>query len=238
MNWVVSDSAGSLLAWLEFKGQRADQPELVVYDTSTGALTARQQVEVADGNSATIVALAGRAVFVNEDERGHEAAVPLTRYDLDSGSLDAVSGKDLSSAVRGVPRALAVGPVSNGRVVGSPAPRLGGPPMTERLDVTGSVIEYLHDPGSGEWVEITVPEGSEFQNLWFTQWLDDDSFVASTYIGKPTGDLLLCRISAGRCDVVVDSATWRVDALLPGPHNVGSELALGRAIDEYQRQQR
>jgi hypothetical protein len=237
-DWVVGDTAGSLLAWLEFKGQRADQPELVVYDTSTGALTARQQVEVADGNSATIVALAERAVFVNEDERGHEAAVPSARYDVDSGSLDAISGKDLSSAVRGVPRALAVGPVGNGRVIGAPAPRLGGPPMTERLDVTGSVIEYLHDPASGEGVEITVPEGSEFQNLWFIQWLDDDSFVASTYIGKPTGHLLLCRISAGRCDVVVDSATWRVDALLPGPNNVGSELALDRAIDGYQRQRR
>jgi hypothetical protein len=177
-------------------------------------------------------------VFVNEDERGHEAAVPLARFDLDSGSLGAVSGKQLSSAVRGVARALAVGPISNGRVVGAPEPSIGGPPMTETLDVAESVIEYLHDPGSGEPVEITVPEGSEPQDLWFTQWLDDDSFVASTYIGKPTGDLLLCRISAGRCDVVVDSATWRVDALLPGPDNVGSELALGRAIDEYQRQQR
>jgi hypothetical protein len=230
----VTDSAGSLLAWLEFRDRRGHEPELVVYDSSSHAMVAREPLDVAAGNDPTIVAVTDREVFVAEAPRGQ---VPLRRFDLDSGSLEPATGQDLAAAVRGVPRALAVGPVSNGLVVGAPEPTFGGPPMTESLGVVGSEIENLHDPGTREWVDITVPKGSDPQDLWFIQWLDDDSFTAATYVGKPIGDLLVCRISAGRCDVVVEADTWRVPALLPGPDNFGAELALGRAIEEHRRPQ-
>ncbi len=67
-DWVITDTAGSLLAWLEYPGQRPDRPELVVYDSARRVVLHRRPIEVGDGGSATVLALAGRAIFLGVDE--------------------------------------------------------------------------------------------------------------------------------------------------------------------------
>ena len=66
--------------------------------------------------------------------------------------------------------------------------------------------------------------------LRFVQWLDDDRFTLIAGNPARAGDLLVCRIIEGRCDVVLDRSTWTIEPLLPGHGGVGAELALMRAM--------
>ena len=226
-DWVAGDSEGSLVAWLEFPAQR-DRPELVVYDSATRTVVGRRQIEVAD-DGARVVAVAGGAVFVAGDGNGW--APRFLRYDVDSGALDPARARDVEDARRRVDPLLLVGlSADSGAPLAAPTQVSDFTTTVETLDVRGGMLDRLRDPRTGEPVEITVPDENEGEErLWFTQWLDDDRFVLASSIGKPTGDLLVCRIAAGRCDLVINRETWG-DVLLPGNGGVGSELALGPAI--------
>ena len=79
---------------------------------------------------------------------------------------------------------------------------------------------------TGERLRVSVPDGYDGEAMGVFQWLDDDRFAlvvpgppASERV--PTGDLLVCRISAGQCRTV---ASGEQDWLLPGPFGgVGAE---------------
>lgn len=43
-DWVANDASGPLLAWMEFRDQRIDRPELVVFDTAGRDEVAREPV--------------------------------------------------------------------------------------------------------------------------------------------------------------------------------------------------
>lgn len=240
-DWVANDASGPLLAWMEFRDQRIDRPELVVFDTAGRDEVAREPVSVAagnttvtpSGNTAVVVAISGRQVFVAERQRGGPApGMPLSRYDLDSGSFEPVGDGELDAALRSAPRALVVGPsAADGALL------LDNPPSgldTGVRTVGGVVVRHsalhrLRDPHTGEAVEITVPEGYEAQHLWFTGWLDDDRFSMVSDAG--TGEVLACRISAARCRVVVGGfgLEEKGPALTPGAGLRGWEMAYGRA---------
>lgn len=235
--WVAGGDAGSLLAWMEFTDQRVDRPELVVYDTAVGGVVARQPVPVADGNSALVADVVDRQVFVEEDDRGSFDPTPVFRYDLDSGDLAQVSDTEVDQARRsGVP-ALVVGSATHGEVVHTPARPLSGRGVVGTLGVRDSRLDGLRDPHTGDAVEISVPETYVDGDMWFTQWLDDDRFVLST--GAGLGELLLCSISAARCDPVVEGLTLSGagPAITPGDALRGGEHALGRAIEAYRERQ-
>ena len=239
--WVASDGSGPLLAWMEFRDQRIDRPELVVYDTAGRDEVVREPVPVAagnttitpSGNTAVVVAISGRQVFVAERQRGGPApGMPLSRYDLDSGSLEPVGDGELDAALRSAHRALVVGPSAEGGALlldNTPTGLDTGVRTVGTVVVRDSVLNRLHDPQTGEAVEITVPEAYEGQHLWFTGWLDDDRFSMASEAG--TGELLACRISAGRCRVVVDGFSWegKGPALTPGAGLRGWEYARFRA---------
>ena len=227
--WVHTDTAGSLLAWLEYRGQRPDRPELVVYDSDRRAVLDREPIEVPDQGSATILAIADRGVFLAEDPGGFPATGSLRRYDVDTGALEPVDEADVAAARRGVRRALVVGPsAEDGRLLHWEGDR-GSADSVERLTVNDSALDELVDPHTGEKVEILVPAGYADQ-LWFVQWLDDERFTVISGNPAPVGDLLVCRITEGRCDVLLDRSTWTTEPLLPGHGGVGAELALMRAM--------
>lgn len=228
-DWVVTDTAGSLLAWLEYRGQRPDRPELVVYDSSSRTVLEREPIEVPDHGSATILAIADRAVFLAQNPGGFPASDSLRRYDVDTGALEPVDKADVAAARRGVDRALVVGPsAEDGRLLHWEGDR-GYVSSVDRLIVNDSRLDELHDPRTGEKVDIRIPPGDESDQLWFVQWLDDDRFTLITG-AAPVGDLLVCRITEGRCHVLLDRSTWTTEPLLPGDGGVGGELALLRAM--------
>jgi hypothetical protein len=229
--WVASADAGSTLAWMEFPSQRVDRPELVVYDSGTRNVLARRPVEVSDRNSATVLDLVDDAVFVAEADHGSFDPTPIFRYDLDTGTLDLVVEADVEAARRDVTRALVVGSATYGELLHTPD-RTNDTRSVQTLAVDDSKLDGLRDPHTGNAVEIMVPERYDGDTLWFTQWLDDDRFALFTGVG--IGDLLVCRISAGRCEVVVEGFSGKAAALTPGDGLLGADRALVRDLSREQ----
>lgn len=228
---VVNDNAGSLLAWIEYPNRRDGAPELVVFDTGQGAVVARTpRVDDEGFPYDRVAAVAGRQVFVSVDFGSN-----LLRYDLDSGTFDEVRPAVLEAARRDGPRALVVG--------SSPQDgRLNPDELYGTIPVTDSRLDGLFDAHTGELLDLELSPGyrTGHLNVYFLQWLDDDRFtVGSSADGS--GDLLICRIGAGRCTVTVESGSWtsttypgRKAPLQPGHGGVGAELAMGRAMQAAQ----
>ena len=236
--WVITDTAGSLLAWLEYPGQRPDRPELVVYDSGSRVVLDRKPIEVVpDGGSATVLAIAGRAVFLDAQVSGPPPPGSVHRFDVDTGVLEPAAEAELAAERREVSRTLVVGPSAEASGVLHTENVYRGLNSVQRLTVNDSELEDLLDPHTGEQVKLRVPAGYESGAMWFLQWLDDTRFTLisghSADDPSPRGDLLVCRITDGRCDVRLDRSTWPTVStapLLPGQMGgVGAELALGRA---------
>lgn len=226
---VVSDSAGSLLAWVEYPDGDRGGPELVVYDTGEGAVVARTDEIDDDGFPYDqVAAVTDHQVFI-----GVDFGSTLLRYDVDSGALDEVRPAVMEAARRDGPRAL---------VVGASAPQDGrlipGDDLYGAILVVDSRLDGLFDPRTGERLDLLLPSGYQegHLNVYFVQWLDDDRF---TVVTSPdgSGDLLVCEISDDRCTVTIESDSWtstdfssRTAPLQPGHGGVGAELAMGRAL--------
>jgi len=237
-DWVITDTAGSLLAWVEYPGQRPDRPELVVYDSGSRVVLDRRPIEV-DGGSAAVLAVADRAVFLAVSTSGGRPPPdsPLRRYDVDTGALEPVDEAEFAAARRGVRRAMVVGPsVEAGRLLLHwEGDRLVNNPV-DRLTVNNSELDDVIDPHTGEQVKLRLPAG--YESVGFVQWLDDTRFTLISYISVdpggllPVGDLLVCRITEGQCDVRLDRSTWptlSTAPLLPGEGGLGAEFAMSRA---------
>lgn len=227
---VVNDSAGSLLAWLEYPTGRSGRTELVVFDSGQGAVLARTPVE----NERVIVrvaAVVGRQVFTWMD-----FGLTLFRYDLDSDTVEEVGPAVLEATRRDGPRALVVGATASQD--GRPLPD----DYTSAIPVVDSRLDGLFDPRTGERLDLLLPAGYQEGHLdvYFVQWLDDDRFTVGSS-GDGSGDLLVCEISADRCTVTIESDSWtslthpgRKSPLQPGHGGVGAELAMGRAMQAAQ----
>ena len=172
----------------------------------------------------TILAVADRGVFLTR-----ESSSPL-RYDVDAGVLEPVDEADVVAARRGATRALVVGPSGDDGTLLSWEGDRGSINTVETLTVHDSLLDELVDPHTGESVGIRVPAVYESDELWFVQWVDDDRFTLISGKGAPVGDLLVCRITQGQCDVALDRAAWTSEPLLPGHGGVGAELALLRGL--------
>jgi hypothetical protein len=214
----------------------------------------RRPIEVPDQGRATVLAIADRAIFLGENPGASPQPDSVHRYDVDTGVLEPVDEDELAAARRGVSRALVAGPSaeaggllhtegfladtgtnSAGRLTNSGTNSVG------RLTVNDGELDDLVDPHTGEQVKLRVPPGYESGQMWFLQWLDDTRFTLISVIpgrygnwpggSAPVGDLLVCRITEGRCDVRLDRSTWSTaPPLLPGQGiSVGADFASGRA---------
>jgi hypothetical protein len=231
-DWVVSGTDGSLLAWVEYPGRNLDSPELVVYDAASRSVVSREPLEVPAQTSVSVLTIVERRVFL-ESSSSSLAPLTLLRYDVDSGALQRVGAAAVEDARRSEPRALVVGPsAGQGNLLSWEGSR-GAPTTVGALEVQDSHVDGVFDPTTGEPISLEVDAGRDGARLWFTQWLDDERFVlvsSSEPYGAPTGDLLVCSIGAGRCDLELAASDWTHQPLLPGDGGVGAELALGAAM--------
>lgn len=224
-DWVVSDSSGSLLAWLEYPDRDKAAPYLVVYDAARRDVVARRPFEL---GPAAVVGIAGRDVFVAADST-------VYRHTLDSRTWDEIDTVAFEDALRAVPRVLVHG--SSGLapdVLGNAGPDPSSSAF-DRYEVHGSAVDGLFDPHTGERVDLRLPDSYEYDDtfVWFVQWLDDNRFAVLT--GQSgQGDLLTCRVDTGRCTLEIDETTWLTSQppLIPGHGAVGAEYALGQAMRE------
>lgn len=225
--WVVSDSEGSLLAWVEY----ADGgPELVVHDSSRRGVLRRAPVPtVSPRDRALVVALAGREVFVVLSRRGMRSETML-RFSVDGGPPAVVERETFAASVRAVPRALLLGPSVRNDVLGTSDGRGGhGVDFGEAIAVRDQRLQEVLDADTGTLLELELPADDPVFEVHFLQWLDDDQFTLWA-----DGDLVACQVSAGECRRVLD-ADWSFFEgdgmpLLPGEGGFGSDWALGRAL--------
>ena len=213
---LTAGEVGSLLVWL-------DGDDVVIYDTHERGVVAR--VPLNGLRLANPITPLEDAVYWTEYDDATATKLSdgkLVRYDVSTGALTPASEADYRAETR-----TAVSPIL---VVGSAEskdPATSFTVVDARLEVDASADA----PGSafvastGERLRVRVPETYDGETLDLFQWLDDDRFalVASAPgVGRaPTGDLLVCRIAAGRCHTIANGEQYW---LLPGPGaGVGGE---------------
>ena len=224
--WVVSDSSGSLLAWVEPGGGDA-VPELVVYDSRERRVVTREPVPVEGRRGKPVpVGLAGRDVFVIQDQVRQGYGPIWLRFAVDGGAPVEVDSGSYDAATRAVPRALVLG--KTGEVLGV-SDGMGRHLVDfDAIELRGQRMVDVLDPSSDEPLTFEFPAGDPVYEAVFWQWLDDDQFVV--WAG---GDLMACQISTGSCRLVVDG-NWAIgqrDApLMPGDEGIGGDWALAAAL--------
>jgi hypothetical protein len=222
--WVVSDSAGSLLAWAE-PGDGAAAPELVVYDSSERREVMRESIPVQGRrDKPLVVGLAGREVFVIQDTL-QQGTARWFRFSVDGAAPVEVDSASYEEASRAVARALVLG--RTGEVLGISDGTRRHVMEYDAIEVRDHRMVDLVDPSGDVPVAVELPAGEPAREVVFWQWLDDDQFVVWA-----NGDLLACQVSAGTCRAVVDGnwAIGRRDApLMPGDEGIGGDWALARA---------
>jgi len=208
---------GSLLAW--FTSTNNDYWDgIVVYDTHEQAVVAQLPVvedELA-GNYKQLLPPVGDAVYWTE--RTGTTLPPFavtTRYDVSAQTQTTVSRADYLAELESSPRTLVGGgPYTTGADAGTLWHLTGS---GSRLDAIASVQDSrtlmpYFDSRTGQRLRLDVPTRYDGTWMYPFQWLDDDRFAivaARGDSGSPTGELLVCRISAGDCRVAVDdSAHW------------------------------
>ena len=225
--WVVSDSAGSLLAWVDHSREDAT-PELVVYDSRARRVVMSEPVPVPrPRDQSIVVGLAGSDVFVLQGQRGRVDRPPTwLRFSVDGGFPAEVDSESYDAATRATRRALVLGRTHEVLGVSDGMPR--HVMELDAIEVREQRMSDVLDAGSGEAVEIELPGGDPVFEAVFWQWLDDDQFVVWA-----NGDLVACQVSTGACRLVVDG-NWvigRKDApLMPGDEGIGADWALARAM--------
>ena len=225
--WVVSDSSGSLLAWVE-GGGRDPVPELIVYDSSVRRVVAREPVPVERRRDPSlVVGLAGSHVFVLHGQRARiDRPTAWLRFSVDGGAPVEVDSESYDEAVRSTRRALVLG--STDEVLGASDGSSRHVMDFDAIEVRDRRMVDVVDPGSGEAIEMALPPDTSVTEAVFWQWLDDDQFVVWA-----DGDLLACQLAAGSCRVVVDDS-WTISSrdapLMPGDEGIGGDWAVGRAM--------
>jgi hypothetical protein len=215
---VTPGEVGSLLVWL-------DGDDVVIYNTHVRGVVARVPLNGQRlGNP--IIPLEDAVYWREYDDSAESISDGRSvRYDLSAGTRTRVSRADERAAVA--------------RAAGSPRLVVGSADSTvsaEDFTVVDSRLEIQTDAqgarppvfvaATGQRLRIGLPDGYDGESLGVFQWLDDDRFAlvvqGTAGIGSvPTGDLLVCRISAGRCHTV---ASGKQDWLLPGAFGgVGAE---------------
>jgi len=216
---VASGSVGSLLAWFTSTNNRK-WDGIVVYDTHEQAVVAQLPVVEDEhaGNFKRLFPPVGDAVYWTEGTGTGLSPAVTTRYDVSAQTQTTVSRADYLAELESSPRTLVGGnPFISGYGASVAPSRLIG--SGSRLDTIESVhglngrrLSPYFDSRTGERLRLDVPTRYDGTWMWPFQWLDDDRFAIAATRGDsqaPTGELLVCRISAGDCRVAVDdSAHW------------------------------
>jgi hypothetical protein len=210
---VTGSDDGSLLVWL-------DGDDVVIYDTQARDVV--DQVPLNGMRLADPITPLEDAVYWTEydDTATTVSDGQLIRYDVQTGTRTPASQADYRAETRTPPKL----------VVGSAESReqAGGFTVIDarlELDTDGQgAPPPVFVAATRERLRVSVPAQYDGQTLGIFQWLDDDRFALVAEGGvkrAPIGDLLACRISAGRCHTVASGEQYW---LLPGHSaSVGNE---------------
>jgi hypothetical protein len=243
---VVSAPTGSRLAWVEFP--RGDRPEIVVYDTHRRDEVARVPVDLGHRcrSCGHIVAVRGDDVFwtdrlehgLGQSGERHSQAL-LARYSVSTGKRSSITVEDYQRLLRRSPRMLVVGPTLESGTVESGINQDFAFIGEELVAGGRGTGRPMFDPVTGRRLVLRVSPryGYGFgaaERLYLFQWLDDDRFALLDGTGWNSGeyrgeDLLVCRLSTGRCTVAVRRPPSAGSPIVPEIGSPGAEQAQDRA---------
>lgn len=203
--FVVSGNSGSRVAWFEFP--QPGRPELVVWDTRSGAETARLALDVEPGTYALLASVTEQFAYWydNPETVEDDVPLPLRRIDLETGAPSRVTleAYQADSPPVGTARTMTVSHADGGgppyRVIDGTAWQFsvrGG-----RVEPQGMQPLDARDGATNRRFVFDAPAGyPDTLITWLTQWLDDDTVVL---VAERDGrdDLLECRFSTGACAV-------------------------------------
>lgn len=222
-NAVVTGNSGSLAAWSDCT-PGPGQPQLVIYDTSSG----QREPSPACTTGCSVYAVVGDHVYFTQgtdpggflfdtatgriseaplEERAGDPVIPGWSGDVSQAYLD---------DIRSHPRGLVVGdswdtgtPTPSGFGVGFQFAVVG----TRLVPSRDGHLTSAFDTGTRRPIELHLPAGykpdpSELDDGGFGlfEWLDDDTVALENFrTGRHDQDILTCRLSTGRCELAVPS---------------------------------
>lgn len=204
---VATGASGSLAAW--FDCTRTQDPELVVYDTSSGREVVRRQIP---GCGCLPGAIIGDHVFFNTYDDGFQSY-----FDMATDRVRKV--KPVIPFGEGLVAQSYLDDIASQRrslVIGD-SWETGTPTLSADFDVVGTrlvsssdgSLTSVFDTATHRPIRLRLPPGyqahhDELGNVDFQlfEWLDDDT-IALRGSGQQDGDILTCRLSNGRCELAV-----------------------------------
>lgn len=212
---IATANPGSLVAWSGEDPSRSGDLAIWVYDTRQRKVVAR----VPDAGLETVdhIVVNGDRVYWE-----HGASAEMVRYDVSTGSRDAVSWRSYHADLATNARMLAFGNASDQYAAPPPvvAQRLAAfIQVGDRLVPTNSIHwgsgrnEIPTTRLDGQPIELQVPEGYDARTSSFVvvQWLDEKRLVLFAYhehseLPMHVGDILVCPVPSGTCEVVVPAS--------------------------------
>jgi hypothetical protein len=216
---IITGNSGSLVAWFDCSTESQAiprNPDLVVYDTSSGREVGRVQKPGCSTESQPIpqaidpcTAIIGDRVYTRDSV-----------YTARGGALISSEGREAGSSfaqdIRNNPRGLVIG---DSWETGTPTPAgvfvtLGRRlvPFKDDERLTSAFVTATRQP-----VRLHLPPGyqpdsepgsssGDGADYGLFEWLDDDTIALEGYSsGRHDQDILTCRLSTGRCELAVAS---------------------------------
>ena len=240
--WVVSDNAGSRLAWLEVT--ELERLEAVVYDTRERRVVAQVPVRGAAASLALLSVGDDRLYWTDDHVPGRGigarkgVGARVFRYDVSSGRRWRVPVADYLDDVGRRPRMLRLGTSARYAVL-SDGVGQGFAFVGSELRARGGEWWDAWDAATGVRLRLRAPPGSRYgygvaERLELVQWLDDERFALLDSTGWNAGvysgeDLLVCDRSTGRCRVQVDRPLTARRLVVPEYGTPGAERATADA---------
>jgi hypothetical protein len=212
---VLTATSGSTAAWVDCP--RGTPPTLVVFDTSSRHVVARQPVPFCHCMRPT-------------DVTSDYVYVGSSRFDLRTHRLRSSTPREYAEDLREQARGLVLGddwqsgtPISgdgrtitgDGLLFAAAGSRLV--PMVW-VDTDHHQVTSAFDTGTRRALRLRLPAGypPRDDSFGIFEWLNDDT--VALFGGR--ADILTCRLSTGRCVVAVrgpDADMWRIVPALPLP---------------------
>jgi hypothetical protein len=217
--WMLSSNSGSRLVWFEFPAP--GEPEVVVYDTSSGRVVTRDSVALQPGQTAVPAELSERFVYWFKDPNPEEMPEDQTqvRYEPATGEQSRVTEHELlddldrDAAVRSVrlkgdgrwekaPHGFhysdgmgqQVGLSLQKAIAGQDGLAPVGPGDMVAEDVTGHTFAF----------EPPLNYTDKAGVAWLVQWLDDQTVMVLSPLRQST-NLIACHVDTKTCEVAASA---------------------------------
>lgn len=226
---VHTASSGSLVVWEDATSRTDDRSDqFVVYDTSLREIVAlipvigaySQMLQVGDGQVYFNPDPATPGCWVIDQQDLHPCVDPhLFRYDVASGQTTEITQSALDAELDTRPRMFKA-VAQDGHVVFTESPQFEQVATRLVASVHYNVVDSDATDvtrTNGEALRLRLPEGYHVpgdvpDNSGVAYWLDDDRIVVAAGdsagdIGPVRGDLLVCLLPDGVCDVAQRDVT-------------------------------